>query len=180
MVAVSGASNLNYLIDLGTGLHGHHIYHVILQVLRPADRWRSFVSLLKHLLSNENPHSHFHPVYQPPECCLFPSHTLAMSDAVNCGSGGGDDSSFGLRIASVFIILVGSMAGALFPVLAKRSSWLHVPKPIFELVLKSFILPWHFFIHVVNSHTQHRQILWFRSYCTVWPPFKSCGNSVLT
>ena len=60
-----------------------------------------------------------------------------MSDALDCGSGGGDDSSFGLRIASVFIILVGSMTGALFPVLAKRSSWLHVPKPIFEFVLSS-------------------------------------------
>ena len=66
-----------------------------------------------------------------------------MSDAVDCGSGGGDDSSFGLRIASVFIILVGSMTGALFPVLAKRSSWLHVPKPMFEFVL------WSFFIIVV-------------------------------
>ena len=58
-----------------------------------------------------------------------------MSAAVECGSGGGDDSSFGLRIASVFIILVGSTSGALFPVLAKRSSWLNVPKPIFEFVL---------------------------------------------
>ena len=99
----------------------------------------SLVSLLKHLLSNGNPHSHFHPVYyQSTECCLS-LHTLAMSDANNCGSGGGDDSTFGLRIASVFIILVGSMSGALFPVLAKRSSWLHVPKPVFEFVLKSFI-----------------------------------------
>ena len=54
-----------------------------------------------------------------------------MSD-LNCGSGGGADTFHGLRIASVFIILVGSTCGALFPVLAKRSSWLHVPKPIFE------------------------------------------------
>ena len=59
---------------------------------------------------------------------------FVMSSAVECGSGGGDDSSFGLRIASVFIILVGSTSGALFPVLAKRSSWLNVPKPIFEFV----------------------------------------------
>ena len=63
---------------------------------------------------------------------------FVMSAAVECGSGGGDDSSFGLRIASVFIILVGSTSGALFPVLAKRSSWLHVPKPVFEFVFKSF------------------------------------------
>ncbi|KAJ3519339.1 hypothetical protein NMY22_g13250 [Coprinellus aureogranulatus] len=38
----------------------------------------------------------------------------------------------GLRIAAIFIIAVGSMAGALFPVLAKRSTWLHVPKPVFD------------------------------------------------
>ena len=71
-----------------------------------------------------------------------------MSDAVDCGSGGGDDSSFGLRIASVFIILAGSMAGALFPVLAKRSSWLHVPKLVFEFVLQVFIIM-VFYIHDV-------------------------------
>ena len=92
-------------------------------------------SFLKDLLSNENPHSR--RTYKPAECNPSP-HTLAMSDAVACGSGGGDDSSLGLRIGSVFIILVGSMAGALFPVLAKRSSWLHVPKPVFEFVFKSF------------------------------------------
>jgi hypothetical protein len=72
-----------------------------------------------------------------------------MSDALDCGSGGGDDSSFGLRIASVFIILVGSTTGALFPVLAKRSSWLHVPKPIFEFVLRSFFI----IIMVFYNHT---------------------------
>jgi len=55
-----------------------------------------------------------------------------MSDAPNCGSGGGSDTHFHLRIASVFIILTGSMSGALFPVLAKRTSWLHVPKAAFE------------------------------------------------
>ncbi|EIN09623.1 ZIP-like iron-zinc transporter [Punctularia strigosozonata HHB-11173 SS5] len=54
-----------------------------------------------------------------------------MSD-VSCGKGGGSDSHFHLRIASVFIILVGSMSGALFPVLAKRTSWLSVPKPVFD------------------------------------------------
>jgi zinc transporter 1/2/3 len=40
----------------------------------------------------------------------------------------------GLRIAAIFIIGFGSMAGALFPVLARKSTWLHVPKPIFECV----------------------------------------------
>jgi zinc transporter 1/2/3 len=54
-----------------------------------------------------------------------------MSD-INCGSGGGDSSGLNLRIASIFVILIGSTSGALFPVLAKRSSWLHVPKSIFD------------------------------------------------
>ena len=52
----------------------------------------------------------------------------------------GDDSTgslddlLGLRIASVFIILVGSMFGALFPVLAKRTRWLapRIPKGVFD------------------------------------------------
>ena len=57
-----------------------------------------------------------------------------MSSDLNCGSGGGADNLLGLRVASVFIILVTSTFGALFPVLAKRSSWLHVPKPVFESV----------------------------------------------
>ncbi|KAJ7599376.1 ZIP-like iron-zinc transporter [Mycena floridula] len=55
-----------------------------------------------------------------------------MSEQINCGSGGGSDTFFGLRVASIFIILAGSTSGALFPVLAKRSTWLHIPKPIFD------------------------------------------------
>jgi solute carrier family 39 (zinc transporter), member 1/2/3 len=53
---------------------------------------------------------------------------------VNCGSGGGSTGSMGLRIASVFIILVGSMFGALFPVLARRTRWLAplIPKGVFD------------------------------------------------
>jgi zinc transporter 1/2/3 len=54
-----------------------------------------------------------------------------MSD-LNCGSGGGATTYPQLRIASVFVILIGSMSGALFPVLARRSSWLHVPKAVFD------------------------------------------------
>lgn len=52
--------------------------------------------------------------------------------APNCGSGGGSDEHFHLRIAAIFIILVGSMFGALFPILAKRSKWLNLPKSVFE------------------------------------------------
>jgi len=52
--------------------------------------------------------------------------------AEECTAGGGNDDFLNLRIASIFVILVGSMAGALFPVLARRSKWLHVPRPVFE------------------------------------------------
>ncbi len=55
-------------------------------------------------------------------------------DALNCGSGGGADTFFGLRVASIFIISACSTFGALFPVLVKSSSWLHVPKSVFESV----------------------------------------------
>ncbi|PPQ62896.1 hypothetical protein CVT24_006294 [Panaeolus cyanescens] len=51
---------------------------------------------------------------------------------LNCGNGGGSDLHFHLRIASIFIILVGATGGALFPILAKRSTWLHVPKSVFD------------------------------------------------
>jgi len=55
-----------------------------------------------------------------------------MSDSVNCGPGGGADTHFGLRVGSIFIILIGSTFGALFPVLAKNSSWIRVPKAVYE------------------------------------------------
>ena len=58
---------------------------------------------------------------------------LARDDGdVDCSPGGGDTGSTGLRIASVFIILVGSMFGALFPVLSRRMKWLQVPKGLFD------------------------------------------------
>lgn len=53
-------------------------------------------------------------------------------DVLNCGSGGGADNFFALRIASIFIVLVGSMSGALFPVLARRTRWLNVPHAVFD------------------------------------------------
>ena len=53
-------------------------------------------------------------------------------EEVNCGEGGGDTGSTGLRIASVFIILTGSMFGALFPVLSRRVKYLTVPKRVFD------------------------------------------------
>ncbi|KAI0791477.1 ZIP-like iron-zinc transporter [Irpex lacteus] len=55
-------------------------------------------------------------------------------DDVNCGSGGGDTGSTGLRIGAVFIVLTGSMIGAFFPVVAKRTRWLapRVPRGVFD------------------------------------------------
>ncbi|KAJ3932890.1 MAG: ZIP zinc/iron transport family [Lentinula lateritia] len=60
--------------------------------------------------------------------------SLAIRDDTDdCGSGGGADTFFGLRIASIFIILVGSMFGSLFPVIAMRySKYVKVPNGIFE------------------------------------------------
>jgi len=60
-----------------------------------------------------------------------PPHRV-LDDALNCGLGGGDDAFFGLRVGSIFVILACSMVGAMFPVLAKRSTRLHVPKNIFD------------------------------------------------
>jgi solute carrier family 39 (zinc transporter), member 1/2/3 len=51
-----------------------------------------------------------------------------------CTTPPGSDSYLGLRIGAVFIIWAGSTTGALFPVLARRSSWLNVPKSAFEYV----------------------------------------------
>lgn len=60
---------------------------------------------------------------------------MSDSDEVNCGSGGGSDAFLGLRIASVFIIWAGSSFGAVFPVLARQSTLVNVPKWLFEWVL---------------------------------------------
>lgn len=56
------------------------------------------------------------------------------SEDLNCGEGGGSDDLFGLRVASIFIILIGSSFGALFPVLARRTRYLSavIPKGVFE------------------------------------------------
>ncbi|KAF8840803.1 ZIP zinc/iron transport family [Paxillus ammoniavirescens] len=56
---------------------------------------------------------------------------MSSSD-LNCGNGGGANSYTSLRIASVFIVLVGSSFGALFPVLAKKTQWMKVPDVVFD------------------------------------------------
>ena len=65
-----------------------------------------------------------------------PDSSTSDDDDVNCGSGGGADTFFGLRVASVFIIMVSSMIGAFFPIIARRSRLNNViPKAAFEFVL---------------------------------------------
>ncbi|KAF7330007.1 hypothetical protein MKEN_00264700 [Mycena kentingensis (nom. inval.)] len=54
------------------------------------------------------------------------------SEAPACGAVDNGTTFQELRIAAVFIIWVTSTAGTLFPVLARRSKWLHVPKSLFE------------------------------------------------
>ncbi|KIK78402.1 hypothetical protein PAXRUDRAFT_36647 [Paxillus rubicundulus Ve08.2h10] len=56
---------------------------------------------------------------------------MSSSD-LNCGNGGGADSHTSLRIASVFVVLIGSSFGALFPVLAKKTRWMKVPDVVFN------------------------------------------------
>ncbi|KAL6306137.1 ZIP-like iron-zinc transporter [Sparassis latifolia] len=55
-------------------------------------------------------------------------------NGVYCGDGGGADTYFGLRVASVFIIMATSAVGALFPVLTRRTQWLNaiVPTSVFQ------------------------------------------------
>jgi zinc transporter 1/2/3 len=56
-----------------------------------------------------------------------------MSDSDSeCGNINNPDTFTGLRVASVFVILVCATGGTLFPILAKRSTWLHLPKSVFE------------------------------------------------
>ncbi|TDL23968.1 ZIP-like iron-zinc transporter [Rickenella mellea] len=59
--------------------------------------------------------------------------TPAGPDALNCGNGGGSDDFFHLRIASIFIIMIASSFGALFPVVARRTRLNNViPKAVFD------------------------------------------------
>jgi solute carrier family 39 (zinc transporter), member 1/2/3 len=63
-----------------------------------------------------------------------------MSDLSNdsspdlaCGSVRNENTYFGLRIAAIFIIMVTSALGALFPIITRRSK-LKVPEPAYEYV----------------------------------------------
>ncbi|KAG9125305.1 high-affinity Zn(2+) transporter zrt1, partial [Ceratobasidium sp. 392] len=67
---------------------------------------------------------------------LFPRHGAhghAMeNELLECGSVENEDTHLKMRIAAIFIILVTSSAGALFPVIASRVKFLSVHKSVFE------------------------------------------------
>lgn len=77
-------------------------------------------------------------------------------DAVSCDPGGGADTYFGLRVASVFIILVASSSGALFPVIARRTKWMRIPKSVFEFAkyFGSGVIIATAFIHLLDPALQ--------------------------
>ncbi|KAJ7278421.1 ZIP-like iron-zinc transporter [Mycena rebaudengoi] len=56
------------------------------------------------------------------------------SEESECGSGGGSNSLLGLRVAAIFVIMAGSTAGTLFPILARRSTWLHIATAFIHLL----------------------------------------------
>ncbi|KAI5123500.1 hypothetical protein M0805_006660 [Coniferiporia weirii] len=75
---------------------------------------------------------------------------------VNCGDGGGDDSLFGLRVASIFIIMFTSMTGALFPTVVRRSRMRNfVPKSAFDFAkyFGSGVIIATAFIHLLDPAT---------------------------
>ncbi|TFK26229.1 ZIP zinc/iron transport family [Coprinopsis marcescibilis] len=61
-----------------------------------------------------------------------------------------------LRIAAVFVLLVGSTLGALFPVIARRASFIHIPKAVFDFAkyFGSGIIISTAFIHLLG-HALH-------------------------
>ena len=54
------------------------------------------------------------------------------SHGFGCGPGGAVDAKMGLRIAAIFIILFASLSAAVFPILAKRTTVVRVPKNVYE------------------------------------------------
>ncbi|KAJ7181052.1 ZIP-like iron-zinc transporter [Mycena filopes] len=56
----------------------------------------------------------------------------SFDPAAECSSPRHADTYLPLRVASVFVVLVCATSGTLFPVLARRSKWLHVPKSVFD------------------------------------------------
>lgn len=85
----------------------------------------------------------------------------------NCGSGGGDASFQGLRVASLFIIWATGSFTTTFPIVARRSRVIHFPPAIFESV--SFLCQFLF----LTSSPQNGQIFWLwghHHHCVHPPP----------
>ncbi|KAH7335131.1 ZIP-like iron-zinc transporter [Rhizoctonia solani] len=63
---------------------------------------------------------------------VHPNILHVVEEAASCGNSENEDTHFGLRVASLFIILVTSTLGAVFPILASRLRFLKVHKSVFE------------------------------------------------
>ena len=74
--------------------------------------------------------------------------------SVICGNGGGADTYFHLRIIAIFVILCGSMFGALFPILVKNSKSLQIPQAAFECD------PYFSYVDIIHISPQFCKILW--------------------
>lgn len=75
------------------------------------------------LSSSSSPHN--------PQATSMSAEDAGGSVTVDCGSGNEYDGRLGLRISSIFVILVGSLLGAVAPIILARSSRMQVPKTAF-------------------------------------------------
>ncbi|KUI62301.1 Zinc-regulated transporter 2 [Cytospora mali] len=57
--------------------------------------------------------------------------SISSSVTVECGAGNDYDGRLGLRISSIFVILIGSFLGAVVPIILARSERMRVPKTAF-------------------------------------------------
>jgi hypothetical protein len=112
-------------------------------------------------------------IMSSPSTALPSATPSATTSSMNCGNGGGADTYQKLRIASVFIILIGSLMGASFPVLSKRHHQLYVPKAVFECVHSFWATP-----SIANtiSFDQLRKIFRIWSDCEWMKGFRDLGH----
>ena len=68
-----------------------------------------------------------------------PTASASATDLADlCDNEGGGDDLFGVRVASIFVILLGSLAGCLLPVITRRTKLKNfIPAAVFEYVLYS-------------------------------------------
>ncbi|ROV89950.1 hypothetical protein VMCG_10103 [Cytospora schulzeri] len=57
--------------------------------------------------------------------------SMSSSVTVDCGSGNDYDGRMGLRISSIFVIFIGSVLGAVVPIVLARSERMRIPKTAF-------------------------------------------------